>query len=110
MQEEKNWSYKKYEIKEGLKPGSNHFQYYFVVSEGGERKCYFCVWIENGALTEFTQNKDFDEIASAQREAWRKWVQEKIDRQEFSNTVLKLDKEGQKEIDLSEMNDKPNFE
>ncbi len=38
MREEKNWSYKNFQIREGLKPGSNHFQYFFVVSEGGEKK------------------------------------------------------------------------
>ena len=32
---ENEWSYKNLSHKEGHKPGSRHFQYFFVVSEGG---------------------------------------------------------------------------
>ena len=42
---EKKWTYKNYEIKEGLKPGSLKFQYFFVVSEKGVKKSNYCVWI-----------------------------------------------------------------
>ena len=38
---QKTWSYKNYEIKEGLKPGSSQFRYFFVVSESGEKKCNY---------------------------------------------------------------------
>ena len=34
---ENEWSYKSLSIKEGLKPGSKHFQYFFVVSEGEQK-------------------------------------------------------------------------
>jgi len=37
MTREKKWSYKNLDIDEGLKPGSKHFQYFFVVSEKGKK-------------------------------------------------------------------------
>ncbi len=40
------WKYKGYQIEEGLKPGSRHFQYFYVVSEEGRNKSNYCVWIE----------------------------------------------------------------
>jgi chemotaxis regulatin CheY-phosphate phosphatase CheZ len=46
---------------------------------------------------------EFEEIASLKREQWRKWVQGKIDQRDFRNLVLKLEKTGQREIDLAEM-------
>ena len=100
---EKKWSYKNYEIKEGLKPGSKHFQYFFVVSEGAEKKCNYCVWIENDALSRFDSSKNFDSIVSSRREAWNKWVKGKIDAEDFRNRVLKFEQGGEREIDLSEM-------
>ena len=100
---EKQWSYKDYQVKEGLKPGSRHFQYFFVVSEGEEKKCNYCVWIEDEALSRFDQTEDFDAVVSSQREAWTKWVTKKIDAGDFQNRVLKFDKTGEQEIDLSEM-------
>jgi len=100
---ENSWSYKDYQIEDGLKPGSSHFQYFYVVSEGGTKKCNYCVWIEDEALSRFGSPGDFDSIASAQREAWNKWVEGKIDAEDFSNKVLKLEKASEKEIELSEM-------
>jgi hypothetical protein len=44
---ENEWSYKSLSVKEGLKPGIKHFQYFFVVSERGQKKCKYCVWIED---------------------------------------------------------------
>ena len=89
---EKKWTYKNYDIKEGLKPGSSKFQYFFV-------------WIKNDALSRFDQAENFDTIISAQRENWGKWIKEKIDAQDFQNRALKLDKTGETEINLSEMNE-----
>ena len=104
MAGEKMWSYKNLDISEGLKPGSKHFQYFFVVSERGKKKCNYCVWIDDENLAHFTtHSKEFEEIASLKKEQWRKWVQGKIDQGDFRNLVLKLEKTGQKEIDLSEM-------
>jgi len=103
MAREKRWSYKNLDIDEGLKPGSKHFQYFFVVSEKGKKKCNYCVWIDDENLTHFTQSSEFEEIASLKRELWKKWVQGKIDKQDFRNLVLKLEKTGQREIDLAEM-------
>jgi len=59
---ENEWSYDSLSIKEGLKPGSKHFQYFFVVSEGGQKKCNYCVWIEDEALSHFSASKNFKAI------------------------------------------------
>lgn len=34
-----NWDYKNYQIKHGLKPESNHFQYFYIVKDGTKKKC-----------------------------------------------------------------------
>jgi len=106
MDKERIWSYKNLQIKEGLKPGSRHFQYFFVVSEEGKKKCNYCVWIDEENLTRFGPSKKYEEIVSSQREAWSKWVEKKIDQSDFRNLVLKLEKGGQKEVDLKEMEEK----
>ncbi len=103
---EKTWSHKNYQIKEGLKPGSKHFQYFFVVSERNEKKCNYCVWIDDANLTHFSPTKEFEKIVSSRREAWSKWVKTKIEGGDFRNLVLKLEKGGQREISLTEMEEK----
>lgn len=103
---EKKWSFKDFQISEGLKPGSKHFQYFFLVSEGGEKKCNYCVWIEDDALSRFDESKKFESIIASQRGDWNKWVKEKIKKGDFRNRVLRFGKEGQTEIDLSELKDK----
>ncbi len=50
---QKKWTYKNWEIKEGSKPGSSKFQYFFVVSEKGVKKSNYCVWIKDDALSRF---------------------------------------------------------
>ncbi len=100
---ENEWSYKDYQIRDGLKPGSPHFQYFYVVSEQAKKKCNYCVWIVDEALTNFDQSGDFASIVSSHREIWNKWVKGKIDAGDFGNKVLKYDKDGEKEIELSEM-------
>ena len=100
---EKEWSYKAFKVKEGLKPGSKHFQYFFVVTEKGQKKCNYCVWITDDALSRFDPSKDFNSIVSSQTESWHGWVKEKIDAADFRNRALKFEKAGEKEIDLSEM-------
>lgn len=97
------WSYKNYEIEEGLKPGSSHFQYFYVVSEKGQKKCNYCVWIEDEALSRFGSSRDFDPIISSQSATWNQWVKGKIDGGDFGNKVLKIDKDGEREIELSEL-------
>ena len=100
---ENEWSYKDYQIRDGLKPESTHFQYFYVVSEQGKKKCNYCVWIVDEALTRFDQARDFASIVSSRREIWNKWVKGKIDAGDFGNKVLKYDRDGEKEIELSEM-------
>jgi len=97
------WSYKDYQIRDGLKPESKHFQYFYVVSEQAKKKCNYCVWIVDEALTRFDKSGDFASIVSSQRETWNRWVKGKIDAGDFDNKVLKYDRDGEKEIDLSEM-------
>jgi len=97
------WSYKDYQIRDGLKPGSTHFQYFYVVSEQAKKKCNYCVWIVDEALTRFDQSGDFSSIVSSQREIWNRWVKGKIDAGDFGNKVLQYDRDGEKEIELSEM-------
>ena len=99
------WSYKKLEIKEGLKPKSKHLQYFFVVSEGGEKKCNYCIWIDDEKLSHFSSSKSFEEIISSHREEWTQWVQNKIDQGDFRNLVWKFEKTGQREINLEELNE-----
>ncbi len=106
MAKGKAWSYKNLRIVEGLKPESEHFQYFFVLSEKGEKKCNYCVWIDDDSLDRFGRSEGFEEIASSGREEWTRWVREKIDRKDFRNLVLRIGKEGPKEIDLGEMKEK----
>ncbi len=55
------------------------------------------------ALSRFDTSKDYNAIVSSQTEAWHRWVKEKIDAADFRNRVLKFDKTGEQEINLSEM-------
>jgi len=97
------WFYKNCKIKDGLKPEGKHFQYYYVVSEGSEKKCNYCIWIVDEALSKFNKSRDFNAIVSTQRDDWNKWVKGNIDSGDFRNKVLKFEKVGKKEIELSEM-------
>jgi len=106
---QKTWSYRTYDVKEGLKPGSTTFRYFFSVSEGGEKKCNYCVWIGDDALTQFDTSKDFNAIVSSQSEAWREWVEDKIDAEDFRNRALKIDATGTEEINLSEIKEHVSF-
>ena len=102
----KSWSYKSFEIKEGLKPESRHFRYFYRVFEGSEKKCKYCIWIEDDALATHDPSRDFESIASRYSEQWRQWVKDKIDGSDFRNIVLKHGVEGQVEIDLEAMDEK----
>ena len=97
------WTYKNLEIREGLKPGSKTFRYFFRVIEGGEKKCNYCVWIADDALTRFDPSNDFNTIVASRKAAWHRWVKGKIDRGDFRNRVLKFEKTGEHEINLSDM-------
>jgi hypothetical protein len=103
---DKIWKYKDLDVKENLKPGSKHFQYFFVVTEKGKKKCNYCVWIEDKALSRFDQSKGFDSIVSGKREDWKVWVKEKIEQGDFRNLALKYEEEGQVEIDLDAIPEK----
>ena len=100
---EHQWSYKNFQIKDGLKPGAAHFQYFYVVSEQGKKRSNYCVWIEDEALSRFEATKDFGSIVASQRESWDKWVKGKIDEGDFNSKVLKYGPDGVKEIELAEM-------
>ncbi len=100
---EQHWTYKGYDIRDGLKPDTKHFQYFYVVSEQSNKKANYCVWITKDALTRFEGTGDFDAIIASHRDNWKKWVQKKIDAGDFENKVLKFSREGEEEIELSEM-------
>jgi len=100
------WSYKQLEINEGLKPQSRHFQYFFVVSEGGKQKCNYCVWIDDKNLGLLSSSKSFDEIISAHKGEWTEWVKDKIDEEDFRNLVWRVEKTGWREINLGELDEK----
>ena len=100
---ENQWPYKNYQIKDGLKPGSKHFQYFYVLLENENKRCNYCVWIVDEALSRFNKSGDFASIVSSQRDIWNKWVKGKIDEGDFGNKVLKYEIDGEKEIELSEM-------
>jgi len=106
MAKSETWSYENHDIKEGLKPAARHFQYFFVVSERGEKICNYCVWIDDGNLDQFSSSRSFDDIISSRREEWGRWVRQKIDRNDFRNLVWKLEKTGLKEVELEELADK----
>ncbi len=99
------WTYKDYEIVEGLKPGSKTFRYFFKILKSGEKKCNYCVWVADEALGGLSQSKEFDGIVDSNKKAWRQLVKEKIDNDDFRNRALKIEVGGQHEIDLSEMMD-----
>lgn len=99
------WSYKNHEIEEGLKPGSKTFRYFFKIQESGEKKCNYCVWIADNALERLNPSKDFDGIIASNKADWHQWVKDKIDDGDFRNRALKIDLDGQREINLSDMKD-----
>jgi hypothetical protein len=104
------WSYKELEIKEGLKPKSKRFMYFFTVSDRGKKKCSYCIWIDDDNLSHFSSSKSFEEIISSRREEWTQWVQKKIDQADFRNLVLRFEKTGQREINLEELDEKLKME
>lgn len=100
------WVYNDYQVEEGLKPGSRQFRYYFRVAKDGVKKCNYCVWIEDEALSRFDKSENFVEIISSQKESWTRWVQEKIDAGDLKSKALKFGEKGQEEVDLSELNER----
>ncbi len=103
---QKKWSYKGFQIKEGLKPGSSNFRYFFSVSEKDQKKCNYCIWIEDDALGRFDPSGDFESIVSSFSGRWQQWVKEKLDANDFREVVLRHDKKGEGEIDLEKMDKK----
>lgn len=102
----KGWSYKNFDIEEGLKPGCSNFQYYFIVSQNGEKKCRYCVWITHDALARFDPSEKFAPIVAAESASWKEWVKSKIDQGEFRDRVLRFDPLGREEIDLTTISKK----
>lgn len=110
------WEYRGYEIDEGMKPHDanfkdDHYQYFFIVKKGGERKFKFCIWANKEAL-----QKD-PEIAEETRLTGHKIpefiyrmaqarVKEKIDREDFENCLLEHSEKGLNELPLDELNEK----
>lgn len=100
---EKVSSYKNYTIKEGQKPGSKKFQYYFTVYEKDKKKAHFCVWVEDSVLK---QEKEFYRA----RDEWFQWVTRRIDQGGLKDTLLKIVENRIEEIDLNQIDEKIKFE
>lgn len=103
---EGEWFFKGLRVKEGLKPNTSHFRYFFVVSEGEQKKCNYCVWIEDEALSDFDLTGDFKAILASHKEDWSQWVKEKIEQKDFRNVVLRFGKDGREELDLEKIDTK----
>jgi hypothetical protein len=103
---QKKWEYKDYEVSGGLKPGSDKFRYFFVVSQGSEKKCRYCVWIDDDALSQFDPSGDFDAIISSHEQDWNQWVKENLDKEDFNNLVRKFDKSGEQLFNLEDTDEK----
>lgn len=113
---ERVFPYKRYMIKEGLKPGSERFQYYFAVTKEGEKKAHYCVWVDDDVLAESMEFQKGcrgvveEQYIAAHKNEWLEWFQKKLDKEDFRDTVLKIEKSGKREIDMSEMKEKLSFE
>lgn len=105
LEMENTWYHKSYQIKDGLKPGSLQFQYFYVVSEQGNTRCHYCVWITDEALPLLDGSRNFDAIVSSRRESWNQWVKENIDQGMLESKVLKIDPNGASEVALADMPD-----
>jgi hypothetical protein len=100
------WTYKGFQIHEGLKPGAKKFQYFFVISRaGGQKECRCCVWIPDEALLLFDPRGDFASIVASHAEQWRDWVRKKLDAGDLKDKALRLTPEA-REIELSEIAEK----
>ena len=86
-----------------MKPGSKTFRYFFKVLDRGQKKCNYCVWISDDALSRFDPSKDYNTIVASRKEAWREWIKAKIDGGDFRNRALKVEKSGEQEINLSDL-------
>jgi hypothetical protein len=94
------WSYKIYQVHEGMKPKAPHFQYFYTVLDGKDKICNYCIWIEDDALSRFDSSCDFESIANSHRGEWSVWVKDNLDRKIFRNMAMKYSKDGKEEIDL----------
>ena len=78
MEKENKWLYKDLQmLQKGLQPGSKQFQYFFAVSEGGGKKCNYCVWMDEKPYRALLPLRILKEIVSLKREEWSTWVKEK---------------------------------
>jgi len=103
---EKTWSYRDYQIHEGMKPSAAHFQYFYTIYNGPEKICNYCIWIEDEALSEFDPSRNFKAIAGSHKADWSTWVKGNIDRKDFRNLVLKHGQGYKEEIDLDQTKEK----
>jgi hypothetical protein len=107
------WDYHGFTVWEGLKPGkTGQWQYFFVVSKEGEKKFTYCVWAEKQVwMTKIGPEKGGDEEAlkntmPLMREKGISRVKEKIALEDFTSTVLKLEREKSEEIPLDDLEEK----
>lgn len=111
----KIWEYQGFVIDEGLKPHDQIYkedfhQYFFLVKKGGERKFKYCIWAEKAFLNSLPEVREFISKGGKIQEYLHNKalarVKEKIDRQDYENSLLKIDSSGEKEIFLDELPEK----
>ena len=98
-------AYKNVEIREGLKPRSKIFRYYFRMLESAGKKCNYCAWIVDDALSRFDPSNQFNPIVASHHAAWHRWVKEKINGGDFRNRALEFDNAGEQEINLLDVSE-----
>lgn len=111
----KIWEYQGFIVDEGLKPHDlvykpDFYQYFFIIKEGGERKFKYCIWAEKALINDLPEVKEFiskgGNVQEYLRDKALARVKEKIDRNDFSNSLLKIDSSGENEIPLDEQSEK----
>ena len=107
------WDYHGFTVWEGLRPGDSHrWQYFFVVSREGEKRFTYCVWADKDSwLSPIISQSGAEEEALKKalplmREKGIGRVKEKINTEDFTSIVLRLEGEGSKEIQLDNLEKK----
>jgi hypothetical protein len=107
------WDYHGFTVWEGLRPGdTRRWQYFFVVSREGEKKFTYCVWAEKDTwLSQVgsergAEEEDLKKAVPLMRGKGVDRVKEKINKGDFTSTVLRLEGDKHEEIQLDSLDEK----
>lgn len=110
------WNYKGYIVDEGLKPHDakykpDYYQYFFIVKQDDKHIFKYCIWLKKSVIeADAGLKKEMQatghKISQRLYEQATARVKEKIDNQEFTNRLLKVDAGGEEETNLDELEDK----